>query len=479
MRVPRLRTIRARLVIACVMLVFAPLAAVWSLGWYDALDERSEAASLAELSAEVLADLDRFEPSEFAARERVYVRRLDRDGNVVAASASRHGDGRAIEGELQVVADFFFGPEGAPSLDEVEREAGALANRPEVRAALAGEPSDAQRRTASGALVVSYRVVPLPDGALVLARGSRRSARSLYDSRYQLLKLSLALCFGAVLVGGWLAWTVVGPIAALRRQLEGHRDAGDGGPLHARRDDEIGALAADFEALRRQLADKLADTTRAAADLAHELKSPVAAVATAAELVEQTEEWTHERRLRIATALADVATRMSSTLASVLVLAELDESLFGAMRQPVDLVAIAREVVAANKGGARELVLEVGGAPPRVLGVPDRLQEALRTLVDNAMVFAESRITLEVVADASWVVASVTDDGPGVSAGDRERIFSRFFSARPEGVAKGTGLGLSIARSIAAAHGGTLVLAAAERERGARFELRLPRPDEP
>jgi signal transduction histidine kinase len=120
------------------------------------------------------------------------------------------------------------------------------------------------------------------------------------------------------------------------------------------------------------------------------------------------------------------------------------------------------------------------------------LDQALRNLVDNAVRHATSRVDLEVRPDGPQAVVEVTDDGPGVPADMRERVFDRFVRlddsrARSAG---GSGLGLAIVREVITAHGGTVTVEDAPTG-GALFRIRLPlasdqpqrapgrRPDEP
>jgi two-component system sensor histidine kinase ChvG len=111
--------------------------------------------------------------------------------------------------------------------------------------------------------------------------------------------------------------------------------------------------------------------------------------------------------------------------------------------------------------------------------IPPRWAELLRNLVDNALVQPSERrlVLIDITRAGGAVVTRVRDFGPGVSAGNRENIFRRFYSQRPAGVAPGTGLGLSIVQSIAAAHGGGVTLEpATATERGACFRVTLPDP---
>jgi signal transduction histidine kinase len=106
------------------------------------------------------------------------------------------------------------------------------------------------------------------------------------------------------------------------------------------------------------------------------------------------------------------------------------------------------------------------------MGVPDRLEGALRNLLDNAASFAASEVRVHVAASASEVEVRVGDDGPGITEADLPRVFERFFTTRKD--RQGTGLGLSLARAVIEAHAGR-VTASSPPGHGATFTATLPR----
>jgi signal transduction histidine kinase len=114
-------------------------------------------------------------------------------------------------------------------------------------------------------------------------------------------------------------------------------------------------------------------------------------------------------------------------------------------------------------------VEQAAGEPPRVQCDPFAIRQLLLNLLLNALDFARTRISIATARGADGgAEITVSDDGPGVPAADRERIFKRFVTTRPGG----NGLGLSTSREIAEAHRGTLTLSDAAG--GAQFVLRLP-----
>jgi signal transduction histidine kinase len=115
-----------------------------------------------------------------------------------------------------------------------------------------------------------------------------------------------------------------------------------------------------------------------------------------------------------------------------------------------------------------------------VTGDRDGLDRLLVNLIDNAVRYAKSTVTVGARAEGSWAEVTVTDDGPGIPAADLERAFDRFArldSARSRDAddPRGAGLGLAIVRATAEAHGGTARLEPARGQPGLRAVVRLPR----
>ena len=205
-------------------------------------------------------------------------------------------------------------------------------------------------------------------------------------------------------------------------------------------------------ARRTLIAEKMAAVGTLAAGLSHEIRNPLNAASLQLTLL--------ERRLR----RLDVPT--SEQLLDPLLLVQheikrLSEIVADYRRDPRYADFILRVECAADVGAVRM--------------VPHRWEEALRNLLDNALVQPAARREVVVRAErhADEVVTSVRDYGPGVSAGNRDKIFRRFFSQRPPGVAPGTGLGLSIVQAVAKAHGGQVEVRTPEDGPGALFVITL------
>ncbi len=206
-------------------------------------------------------------------------------------------------------------------------------------------------------------------------------------------------------------------------------------------------------------------------DAAHELRSPIAAIRTQLEVAERTGGWEQTA----ADVLQDVD-RLARLVNDLLLLARLDEARRDETRggDPVDLGDLAGGLSARYAGARVPVRVDRPTAPAVVRGNPDGLRRLVTNLVDNAVRHADTAVTVAVLAGPPWVRLSVRDDGPGIPAADRERMFDRF--ARRDDArdrdAGGSGLGLPIARELARAHGGTVTLEDAGP--GLRAVLRLP-----
>ena len=197
---------------------------------------------------------------------------------------------------------------------------------------------------------------------------------------------------------------------------------------------------------------------RFVADAAHELRTPLAAIATIAQAAPPTPD---------TAAIARIALAASALVSDLLTLVR-GEAVAARVREPVGLAAILRAAVAEPAASGEPRVDLDAGPEVYVLGEERRLRQLVGNLLDNARRHARSAVRLRVFAEGDQAVVEVEDDGPGVDPADRERVFERFFSSRPQG--EGSGLGLAIARWVARSHGGDVTVA----ERS-RFVTRLPR----
>ncbi|MFZ8757494.1 HAMP domain-containing sensor histidine kinase [Microbacterium sp. HMH0099] len=209
-------------------------------------------------------------------------------------------------------------------------------------------------------------------------------------------------------------------------------------------------------------------------DAAHELRTPVAGIRAAADTLVRADLDGPDREL-LAAHVAREAARASRLVDDLLMMARVDRGL-----ELAPVRTDLRTLVGAEAERARLLhpsltVRErIPDAAVPALVDPQRIAQVVSNLVENAARATDARgeVTIDLDASADRATVSVTDDGPGVPADERERIFERMVRLDAARSTGGVGLGLPIARGIARAHGGDVQYVSAVR--GARFELELP-----
>jgi len=207
--------------------------------------------------------------------------------------------------------------------------------------------------------------------------------------------------------------------------------------------------------------DAAIDAQRAfVADAAHELRTPLTALHLQAQIAERASS-EDERRTALADLRAGLA-RATRMVEQLLALAREEPTVAERPMATVDLAAIAREVIADLEPLAAAKGLDLGLADAQratVIGDDASLRTLLANLVDNAIRYtpAGGRIDVAVASDDGAFTLAVRDNGPGIDASERERVFTRF--ARGSGAtAEGSGLGLAIVRRIVERHGASIAL---------------------
>ncbi len=301
---------------------------------------------------------------------------------------------------------------------------------------------------------------------------------ALAQLRFALVVGTLALILVALLVARVIARGVLAPVEAAGRAAE-QIERGD---LSARvpvtSDDEFGTWAERFNRMADSLADTIerletaeAQNRRFVADVAHELRTPLAAlVAEASILREHLDALPAESRRAGELLVADVG-RLRILVDDLMEVSRFDARAEQISVEPVELGRLVRSVVAAR---LPEAALTTPEVPFVVETDPRRLERILGNLLDNAREHAGgAAVEVSLTAEAGEIVLAVADRGPGVPADRLERIFERFYKADPSRHGGSSGLGLAIAAEHAALLGGYLT-AANRAGGGLRIELRLP-----
>jgi two-component system sensor histidine kinase MtrB len=289
---------------------------------------------------------------------------------------------------------------------------------------------------------------------------------------------ALVLIVVALLVARVIARGVLAPVEAASRAAERI----EGGDLSARvpvtSDDEFGTWADRFNRMATALADTIArleaaeaQNRRFVADVAHELRTPLAALVAEASIVrEHLGSLPPESRRAGELLVADVG-RLRTLVDDLMEVSRFDARAERITLEPVDLGRLVRMVTVARLPGAR---LELPAEALIVDTDPRRLERILGNLLDNAREHASGApVEVTLAADRDTILLAVADRGPGVPPDHLAHLFERFYKADPSRHGGSSGLGLAIAAEHAALLGGTLI--AIDREGGGLIvELRLP-----
>jgi len=291
----------------------------------------------------------------------------------------------------------------------------------------------------------------------------------------------------AALLAGAAGWLVAG--RTLRPVLSMSRDVRTLGAGDLRRrlqvtnpDDELGHLAQTFNGMLAGLESAFERQRRFVADASHELRTPLTVMrATASMTLHRAERAEGEYREALAVIL-DEAERSSRMVDDLLLLARADSGQYPVRRRPMDLAELMADCtrLARVLGQEAEVaVREPFAAPPPEApyeGDEDLLRRMMMNLCENAIAHSPTggTIAIALARTPKGYEARVSDAGAGVTPGDEERIFERFFRAPGQVGRAGAGLGLSIGRWIAGVHGGDLRLV--REAQGSTFVAELPWP---
>ncbi len=327
-----------------------------------------------------------------------------------------------------------------------------------------------------GPYMVLVQGVELDGGSgVVLVAASLEPAANARRAVIPVLGVGLPLLLAVLAAVTWLlTGRALRPVERMRAEAVGI----SGADLHRRLPvpaprDEVRALAESLNEMLARLEGAMARQRQFVADASHELRSPLAALQAMIDVaLDDPDPAAREAARRD---LGGEVDRMERLVSGLLVLASSDEGQAPARRVEVDLDQVAgREAeAAARRTGVAVDASAIG--PVRVLGDPDRLARLVRNLVDNAARHAAAQVWVAADTENGEAVLTVSDDGPGIPHGMRERVFERFVRL-DEGRSRdagGAGLGLAVARAIARSHGGDVVVAE-PRHGGATLEVRLP-----
>ncbi|MDR2858426.1 MAG: sensor histidine kinase [Novosphingobium sp.] len=381
--------------------------------------------------------------------------------------------------------DFLLGTPPIPEYREPERDdANAWS---EVAEARASKATVMRQRLAPDRTPVITAAAPVGEKGEVLftMRNAPDITQSIRDARQTLAIIVGTALLVSIQLSLFLARTIVQPLRSLVRaaiRVRLGRDREVVVPRLPERGDEIGLLARAVSDMSSALRQRIDAVESFAADVAHEIKNPLASLRSAVESMERVDDPALRRQL-IDIAAHDVQ-RIDRLVTEISDASRIDAELSRTTFEPVDMVQLVSALVAArdSRGGNAGNPVRIthrGGANCVAAGDPARLERVIENLLDNAVSFSPpaAAIEVDILGEAGRVEISISDHGPGIPADSREKVFERFHSLRPanEDFGNHSGLGLAIARTIVEAHYGTLTaLDRSDGRNGARLAVDLP-----
>ncbi len=410
-------------------------------------------ARAADIAAQVeigddggLVDADKVHAAlNVEAVHRTWVQVIDSDGGMLAGTPGVDGRGPLVD--VKPCVDEVISLDGTFSFDD-----------------------DAYRVVARGGSSHDRRFTVLVGQSLSPVESTTKTAFLLLAAGNPLLLLAIAAAT-FVFVGRSLR-----PVERIRRTVEqiNHSDLGERLEVPPG-DDEVARLARTMNAMLQRLQVAQRTQRQFVSDASHELRSPVATLMASAEVAQ-----THQDPLvmqEFPGVVFEESRRLERLVSGLLLLARADDQGIRPVFEDVDLDDVLDGERARIVALSLPLTVSTDITAARVRGDRHQLEQVVRNLVDNAVRHARSQVSLSVRREAGGVVLEVADDGAGVAAEDRERIFQRFVRLQEsrDRASGGAGLGLAIVREIVLAHGGTVEAGEnPDGAPGARFTVRLP-----
>lgn len=334
-------------------------------------------------------------------------------------------------------------------------------------------------------------------GVLLLSTQPGDIDNVLWDERWLILQIAGIALILAIASSLLLARTVAGPMRRLSESanhVSQNITARQELPDFSERRDEVGQMGRAFVAMTSALYRRIEGSEKFAADVAHELKNPLAAARSTAESMAYAK--TDEERLQLVEEIQSELKRLNRLINDVSNASRLDAELARQEMEPVDVRQVLSSVseifsdmLSDDGRTVRVLIEPAASAKYTVIGNDGRLGQVFTNLIDNALSFSPTGGTVTVRAKPTYdghVEISVEDQGPGIPTDKLGAIFERFYSDRPATDAKrgkNSGLGLSISREIVVSHRGEIRAENRVSSNGtgnaigARFIVRLPTPN--
>ena len=330
------------------------------------------------------------------------------------------------------------------------------------------------------------KLLPSGLGSMVVAISYDQVTSTLNKLTAVFIGISLLILFLII----FISWGVIRFSLRPLTRIEDKAAAIAEGDLSVRLDEvnpntEVGRLTNSLNSMLTRIEDSFTARTKSesrlrrfVADASHELRTPLTAIRGFAELHRQGAVTGEEKTKELIGRIEKESIRMGSLVEDLLLLARLDQAPM-LHKDPVDISHLINEAVeSARAAGPDHPITVIVPKELFVLGDSMRIHQAVANLLANARTHTPAGTSVAVNAESldGEVTITVSDNGPGLSGVDKERIFERFFRADPSRKrtsGEGSGLGLAIVDAVMKAHGGSVTVAS-EEGKGCAFTLHFP-----
>lgn len=365
------------------------------------------------------------------------------------------------------------------------------------RAMRGGTQVDAYEVAGNSIFTVTTPIIHngVPIGVVAVATAEGEIDGLVRRAREEVLRMFLVGLIVSIGLSLVLASTVANPLADLAQAAEAsqQKNARKLSPVRVRipdltgRPDEIGRLSGALRGMVAALSDRIESNEQFAADVAHEIKNPLASLRSAVGSLRMAKRT--DQRDRLLDIIEHDVRRLDRLVTDISNASRLDSELVKEIDETFDLNTTLGNILdflgkdAAAQG--IDFVTDVPDAPVMIQGLEGRLAQVFVNLITNAISFCEEGDSIRVWSRTreNRVLVVVEDTGPGIPEGALKKIFQRFYSERPEGqFGNNSGLGLAISKQIVEAHGGVIWAEnirptdadATSDPAGARFVVGLP-----
>ncbi|HCP82263.1 MAG TPA: histidine kinase [Octadecabacter sp.] len=329
--------------------------------------------------------------------------------------------------------------------------------------------TDQQGRSFFKALTPVVQQGGTPVGVIALVSSPGELDDLVSRDREQLMQMFIIGIFVSVALSLALAATIAHPLSDLAKAVELGRDrnARKMSPhsIHipdlAGRPDEIGRLSGAIRGMVSALFERIEGNEQFAADVAHEIKNPLASLRSAVGTLRNVKRDDHrERMLEV---IEHDVQRLDRLVSDISNASRLDTELVKEEEEPFDLIKTLTHLTEFLGTQAKEkkvdFISDLPKGPIQIMGLEGRLAQVFVNLISNAISFCEDgdAIRVWVRKRENRVLVVVEDTGPGIPDGALQKVFQRFYSERPETqFGDNSGLGLAISKQIVEAHGGVI-----------------------